>query len=227
MHGCPVGKELLNAGCRRDGRTDMTKLLVEQLLFGGAWICYGSRKGRREECSILAQKKKNVKIFISSLNLYYKLGAQIVKTYSTLFLLFTSTTKMVEKISSNIRQRTTTMCCTVPLKSSQLTSSVKTAKTFFVWLIILAHYFNAGVRNSSVSIATRYRFDGPRIESWKGQYFPHLFTQALRPIQIPAKEQRVSFPGVKWPQRDFDHSLLSRAAVEEIKKLYFHSPSKQ
>jgi hypothetical protein len=35
----------------------------------------------------------------------------------------------------------------------------------------------------------------------------------------------VSFPGVKWPGREADHSPPSSAGVKERVELYFHSPN--
>ena len=42
-------------------------------------------------------------------------------------------------------------------------------------------------RNSSVCTATRYRVDGPGIESRWGRDFPHPSTPALRPTKPPIK----------------------------------------
>ena len=40
-------------------------------------------------------------------------------------------------------------------------------------------------RDGSIGIATRYRLDGPGIESRWGRDFPHLSRPALGPIQPP------------------------------------------
>jgi hypothetical protein len=50
-----------------------------------------------------------------------------------------------------------------------------------------------------VGIATRYRLDGPRIESRCGRDFPHPSRPALGPTQS------LILPGVKRPGRGFDH----------------------
>ena len=72
------------------------------------------------------------------------------------------------------------------------------------------------VRGSSVGIATRYRLDGPRIESrWGGPRFS-------APVQTgpgahPASHTTGtgSFPGVKRPGRGVDHPPPSSAEVKE------------
>ena len=49
-------------------------------------------------------------------------------------------------------------------------------------------------RYSSVGIATRYRLDGPGIESRWGRDFPHLSRPALGPTQPPVQW----VPGLSW-----------------------------
>jgi hypothetical protein len=68
-------------------------------------------------------------------------------------------------------------------------------------------------RESIGGIATRYRLDGPGIESWRGRDFPHKSRPALGPIQPP--RQWVSFPGVKWLGLGAYHPLPSNAKIKE------------
>ena len=42
-------------------------------------------------------------------------------------------------------------------------------------------------QSSAAGIATYYKLDIPGIQSWWGQYFPHLSRLALGPIQLPVK----------------------------------------
>jgi hypothetical protein len=61
-------------------------------------------------------------------------------------------------------------------------------------------------RDSSVGITTGYELDGPGIESWRGQDFPHLSRPALGPLILLYDGYRV-FPGGKeQPGRDADPS---------------------
>ena len=52
-------------------------------------------------------------------------------------------------------------------------------------------------RNISVGIATRYRLDGPRIETWWGRDFPHLSRPALGPTSLLLYNGYRVFPGGK------------------------------
>ena len=52
-------------------------------------------------------------------------------------------------------------------------------------------------RESVVGIATRYRLDGPGIESPCGQDFPHLSRLALGPTQPPIQWVPGLLPGGK------------------------------
>ena len=53
-----------------------------------------------------------------------------------------------------------------------------------LYIVNTATCFNVG-RDSSVGIATRYRLDGPGIESLWERASPHLSRPALRPTQPP------------------------------------------
>jgi hypothetical protein len=77
-------------------------------------------------------------------------------------------------------------------------------------------------RNSAVGIATRYGLDGPGIESPLGVRFSaHVQTG---PGAHPASYTMGtgSFPGAKWPRRDFDHPSPSSAEVKERVDLYLY-----
>jgi len=55
-------------------------------------------------------------------------------------------------------------------------------------------------RDCSVGTATHYGLDVPGIEFWWGRDFPLSFRTALGPPGL-----RVSFPGIKLPDRGVDH----------------------
>jgi len=80
---------------------------------------------------------------------------------------------------------------------------------------------------SSVSIATHYGLGGPGMESRWGRDFPH---PPWSPPSLLYKGYRVSFPGVKRPERGTDHKSPSSADVKERVELYAYSlsmPSRQ
>jgi len=78
-------------------------------------------------------------------------------------------------------------------------------------------------RDSSASIATRYRLDGLGIESWWGQDSLHPSRMALGPTQPPLQWVPGLSPGVRRPGRGVDHSPPSSAEVKERVELYLYS----
>ena len=72
-------------------------------------------------------------------------------------------------------------------------------------------------RHSVVSIATRYKMDGPKIESWWGRHFPHL-----GPIQPPVQWVPSLSRGGKAAEarRGVNHPPPSSATVKERVELY-------
>ena len=76
-------------------------------------------------------------------------------------------------------------------------------------------------RNGSVGIATRYRLEGPGIESRWGRDFPHPSRQALGSTQNSI--QWVS--GLERPGRGAKHPPTSSAEVKERVELYLYFPS--
>ena len=85
----------------------------------------------------------------------------------------------------------------------------------------LQNAIQSGGRDRSVGIAIRYRVDGPGIESRWWRDFPQPYTPALRPTQPPIQW----VPGIKRPERGFDHPPPSSAEVKERVELYFYSTS--
>jgi len=108
--------------------------------------------------------------------------------------------------------------------------------TYITWFIINSTIFptlcsyvfhmtlNAG-RDKSVGRVTRYRLDGPGIESRWGELFPICPDRPWGPPSPRYNGQRVSFPGVKRPERDVDHTPSSSAEVKERVALHLYSPS--
>jgi hypothetical protein len=77
-------------------------------------------------------------------------------------------------------------CPALRHKSAQSTENYNTgeAQTYFHYDCSVVPNNNVG-RDSSVGIATRYRLDGPEIESRWGRDFPHPSKPALGPTQPP------------------------------------------
>jgi len=78
-------------------------------------------------------------------------------------------------------------------------------------------------RDSSVGIATRYGLDGPGIESRWGEIFRTRPNRPWCPSNLLYNGHRISFPGVKRPERVVDHPPLSSAEVKERAELYLYS----
>jgi hypothetical protein len=66
-------------------------------------------------------------------------------------------------------------------------------------------------RNISDGIATCYGLDGPGIECRWGARFSTPVNAGLGAHPLSYAMGTGSFPGVKWPGRDVEHPLLSRA----------------
>ena len=80
-------------------------------------------------------------------------------------------------------------------------------------------------RDSSVGIATRYRLDGPGIQSRWGARFSAPVQTGPGAHPASCTMGTGSFPGVKSPARGVDHPPPSRAEVEGRVELYICSPS--
>ena len=99
--------------------------------------------------------------------------------------------------------------------------------TVFILLLppfILSYNFYLIGRASSVGIATRYRMDGPGIESRWGEIFRARPDRPWGPSSLLYSGYRVSFPGVKRPGRGVDHPLPFSAEVKERVELYIYPP---
>jgi hypothetical protein len=92
------------------------------------------------------------------------------------------------------------------------------------YLRFLLQYSRTCRLGSVVSIATGYRLDGPRIESWWGQDFLHLSRLALGPTQPPVQWVLGLSQGKERPRHDTDSSPPSSAVGHERVELYLCSP---
>jgi hypothetical protein len=80
-------------------------------------------------------------------------------------------------------------------------------------------------RDSSVDMATRYRLDGPRIQSRCGdEIFSTCPYRTWGPPNLLYNRNRVPFPGVKRSGRGVDHPPSSGAEVKERVEPYLYSP---
>ena len=77
-------------------------------------------------------------------------------------------------------------------------------------------------RDSSVGIATRYKLQSGNRTS--AAAFRTRQDRTLGPSSLLYNGYRVSFPGLKRPERGADHRTTSNAEVKERVELYLHSP---
>ena len=94
-------------------------------------------------------------------------------------------------------------------------------RIFGINFIIFYTFMYKGL-DSSVGIATRYRLDGPGIESLWGRDFPHPSRLALGPTQPPI--QRVPGLSVGKTAGTCRPPKTSSAEVKERVELYLYSP---
>ena len=93
-------------------------------------------------------------------------------------------------------------------------------------IIIKCNYITKIVgQGSSVGIATRYRLDGPRVESQWGARFSTSVQTGTEAHPASYTMGTRSFPGVNWPGCNIDHPPPSSAKVTERVALYLYSPS--
>jgi hypothetical protein len=77
---------------------------------------------------------------------------------------------------------------------------------------------------SVVGTVTAYGLDGPGIESWWRQDFPHLSRMVLRSTQPPVQWVPGLSGGKVRPGRDTDPSPPSSAEVKNTGELHLYSP---
>jgi len=92
-------------------------------------------------------------------------------------------------------------------------------------LLMIIYYLNRVARVRAVGIATRYRVNGPGIESQCGQSFPQQSKTALAPTQPLCTLGAGSFSGIKWPRRGIYHPPSSSTEVKERVNLYIYTSS--
>jgi hypothetical protein len=97
-----------------------------------------------------------------------------------------------------------------------------------VSLLRTSHLIAIVGRDSSVGIATRYRLDGPAIDSRWGRHFPHPSRQVKSPTQFYYKRDNGSFPGIKQRWRGvsdpppFAPRLMEGYSYISAPPLYLH-----
>ena len=80
-------------------------------------------------------------------------------------------------------------------------------------------------QDSAVGIATRYRPDGPGIESRWGARFSAPVQTCPVPHAASIAMGTGYFPGVKWPGRGVEHPPPPSVEVKERVELYLYSTS--
>jgi hypothetical protein len=119
--------------------------------------------------------------------------------------------------------------CSLPPPSSALR---KVRRQTFIWDIFCEHFladipFYSRIRGCFVfqrtdfrltfptleifvfnKSATRYGLEGPGIQSRSGRNFRDPSISAMEPTEPPINWYLISFPGVKWPGRGVNHSLI-------------------
>jgi len=80
-------------------------------------------------------------------------------------------------------------------------------------------------RDSSVGTATRYRMDGPRIESRWRRVFPHPSRPGLRPTQPPVQWTPLLSRWIKWPGAWHRPPTPCSAEVKERVQLNLYASS--
>jgi hypothetical protein len=79
-------------------------------------------------------------------------------------------------------------------------------------------------RGSSVGITTHYGLGDAGFESRRVEIFRTSPDRPWGPSSLLYNGYQVTFPGVKRPERGFDHPVPSSAEVKERVELYLYSP---
>ena len=112
------------------------------------------------------------------------------------------------------------------VETSSMVSHINICVKFYV---VIGFFFLPDMctmgRDSAVGIATRYRLDGPGIESrWQARFSAHVQTGPGAHL-ASCTMSNASFSGVKRPRRSTDHPSPSKFRGQERVGLYLYSPS--